>query len=123
MVFYANGTNCTAKRALPGGSAFWDGKPVSLEAGREYALGMMTIVETRLQLPVISSTTCGMQIVSFKPEPNGVYKFTYAAEKAEKKCHIRLLRVGADGRETAESTARWRQPLPIQSSDAPECAA
>jgi hypothetical protein len=129
LTFYANGANCTDKRTLPGGSAFWDGQPISLEAGREYSFGMFTVVDTSvgwltapLGFVTLSSTTCDMQILSFTPQANTAYKLRYRSEPAQKKCYTSLLRVTADGREVAEPSFRQRQPIKTDGKDAPECA-
>jgi hypothetical protein len=129
LTFYANGANCTDKRTLPGGSAFWDGQPISLEAGREYSFGMFTVVDTSvgwltapLGFVTLSSTTCDMQILSFTPQANTAYKLRYRSEPAQKKCYTSLLRVAADGREVAEPSFRQRQPIKTDGKDAPECA-
>ena len=121
LEFFTNGANCTDKRVLPAGSDFWDGKPVRIEAGREVAFGMATIIDTTITGPVAVNTTCATQILSFIPEANANYRVKYHANLAEKICRTALVRLGADGRETAEPTARWRQPLPAQ-GDAPRCA-
>jgi hypothetical protein len=110
LEFFANGANCTDKRVLPGGSAFWDGKPIALEAGREVAFGMATILDTQVTGTQAINTRCNMQIVSFKTEANASYRIKYHANLAEKICRIALVRVGADGRELAEPSARWRDP-------------
>lgn len=129
LTFYANGTNCTDKRTLPGGSAFWDGQPISLEAGREYSFGMFTVTDTSvgwmtapLGFVTLSSTTCDMQILSFRPEANTTYKLRYRSEPAEKKCYASLARVSADGREVPEPSFRQRQPIKTDGKGAPECA-
>jgi hypothetical protein len=121
LEFFSNGANCTDKRVLPGGQDFWDGKPVRIEAGREVAFGMATIVDTTISALVAVNTTCSTQIVSFTPEANVNYRIKYYANLADKICRTALARVGADGREQVEPTARWRQPLPLQ-GDAPRCA-
>jgi hypothetical protein len=129
LTFYANGANCTDKRTLPGGSAFWDGQPVSLEAGREYSFGMFTIVDSSigwmtapLGFVTLSSSTCDMQILSFTPQANTAYKLRYRSEPAQKKCYTSLVRVGADGQEVTEPSFRQRQPIKTDGSGAPECA-
>jgi hypothetical protein len=129
LTFYANGANCTDKRTLPGGSAFWDGQPISLEAGREYSFGMFTVVDTSvgwltapLGFVMLSSTTCDMQILSFTPQANSAYRLKYRSEPAQKKCYTSLVRVAADGREVAEPSFRQRQPIKTDVKDAPECA-
>ena len=129
LTFYANGANCTDKRTLPGGSAFWDGQPISLEAGREYSFGMFTVVDTSvgwltapLGFVTLSSTTCDMQILSFTPQANSAYRLRYRSEPAQKKCYTSLMRVTADGREVAEPSFRQRQPIKTDVKDAPECA-
>ena len=129
LTFYANGANCTDKRTLPGGSAFWDGQPVSLEAGREYSFGMFTIVDSSvgwmtapLGFVTLSSTTCDMQILSFTPQANTAYKLRYRTEPGQKKCYTSLVRVSADGGEAAEPSFRQRQPIKTDGSGAAECA-
>ena len=128
LSFYANGSNCTEKRMFPGASAFWDGKPVSLEAGREYAFGMFTIADSSigwmtapLGFVTLSSTTCDMQILSFKAEPNRSYKLAYRTDHAQKKCFTSLTRISADGREDPEPSFRQRQPIKTDGGGAPEC--
>lgn len=128
LTFYSNGSNCTEKRMFPGASAFWDGKPVSLEAGREYAFGMFTIADTSVGwmtapfgFVTLSSTTCDMQILSFKTEPNRTYKLAYRSDPAQKKCYTSLTRVTADGREAPEPSFRQRQPIKTDVAGAPEC--
>lgn len=128
LTFYANGANCTDKRTLPGGSAFWDGQPVSLEAGREYSFGMFTVVDSAvgwmtapLGFVTLSSSTCDMQILSFTPQANTAYQLRYRTEPAQKKCYTSLVRVSADGREVAESSFRQRQPIKTDGGG-PECA-
>mgnify|MGYP003575489258 CR=1 FL=1 len=129
LTFYANGSNCTEKRTLPGGSAFWDGKPISMEAGREYAFGMLTVADTNigwftapLGFVTLSSSTCDMQILSFRPQAGMNYRLSYRTDHAQKKCYTSLTRVGADGRETPEPSFRQRQPIKTDGSGAPECA-
>jgi len=129
LTFYANGANCTDKRTLPGGSAFWDGQPISLEADREYSFGMFTVVDTSvgwmsapLGFVTVSSTTCDMQILSFRPQANMAYKLRYRSEPAQNKCYTSLVRVSAEGREVAEPSFRQRQPIKTDGSGAPECA-
>lgn len=130
--FYTNGANCTDKRMLPGGSAFWEGQPVTLEAGREYAFGMFTIVDSNvgwmdvlLGLETPSPMTCDRQILSFRPQANTAYKLRYRTEYAERECNasLALARVGLDGREVPEPSFRQRQPIKTDgNSVAPECA-
>ena len=129
FTFYANGANCTDKRMLPGASAFWDGQPVSFEAGGEYAFGIFTVVDTNvgwmtapLGFVTLSSTTCDMQILSFKPEANTAYKLKYRVEAAQNRCYTSMVRVGTDGREVAESSFRQRQPIKTDGKGAAECA-
>jgi hypothetical protein len=129
LTFYSNGGNCTEKRTLPGGSAFWDGKPISLEAGREYAFGMFTITDSSvgwmtapLGFVTLSSTTCDMQILSFRPQANARYKLSYRTDPGQKRCTTSLTRVGFDGREAPEPSFRQRQPIKTDGSGAAECA-
>ena len=110
LEFFANGENCTDRRTLPGGSAFWDGKPIALEAGREVAFGMATIVDTQISGMQAINTRCTKLIVSFKPEADASYRLKYHANLAEKVCRVALVRVGADGREAPEPSTRWREP-------------
>ena len=121
LTFYSNGANCTEKRAFADGSAFWDGKPISLEAGREYAFGMFAVADTSAGVG-LSSTTCDLQVLSFRPEANVKYKLLYRTAPTQKKCYTSLMRVGSDGREAPEPSFRQRKPIKTDISGTPECA-
>lgn len=129
LTFYANGANCTDKRTLPGGAAFWEGQPVALEAGREYAFGMFTVADSSvgwmsapLGFVTLSSTTCDLQILSFRAEPDTRYRLRYRADFANRKCYVTLTSAGADGREAPERSFRQRQPIKTAGGGEPECA-
>jgi hypothetical protein len=116
--FWTDGSTCSAPQILP--PAFWDGKSVEIEAGKELAVGMATVLESSLGPVTVSSTTCGMQVISFTPSANSDYKLKYVADRTAKTCQMTLVRADG-GREALDPTARRRAPTNASSKDKPGC--
>ena len=95
--------------------------PVEIEADKEIAIGMATVLESSLGPVTMSSTTCGTQVISFIPLANGDYKLKYVVDKAAKTCQMTLVRADG-GREAPDPTARRRAPTNAASKDQPGCS-
>lgn len=122
--FWTEGSNCTAPQIL--GKAFWDGNPVEIQAGKEIAIGMATVLDTGIGpgptrgTVTLSSTTCGTQVISFTPSANTAYTVRYLTDSAAKTCQMTLVRTSG-GKQDPEPTARRRAPTNERDTGKPGC--